>query len=326
MKPISNCQATSSRLYQFHLNFNSMLISTTDDNKLRIWKIGHHDGSLLLINTLVSEALSKLTVTASYVMSLRQRDNLIKCWDLNDQDKSVYRTFSYNHLSDISSSMNQGKSILYGCTYNGKIALWDIYNGAMINEIISQDDSIITIKNYNNDYFFTGAGSAIKLWDNRYLQQPVHEMNHHKSMVFGMEISPNDQVILSYSSDGQVVAWNALTGQILSEINVGYVIIRILRLDNAITIQGKDFIEIYDFNGNRTSTLGNDILITSCYSSNNQLYIGSNEYNVSVVNNFGIEKATLIGNKSPTTAIIAYDGWVYTGGNDGIIYQYFKPN
>lgn len=236
--------------------------------------------------------------------------------------------FSCGTISDICSFTDNGNTTLYASSLEGKVAMWDVKSGQMIAHFNAHEDLINSVKVFSQDYFYTASyDTSVKLWDCRNLSSPVYTFNGHESMIFGLEVSPYDRLVLSHSADGKVILWNGEDCKIIGEIKVDYIINRILRTNSTIGIQENHFVELYNYGGNRIESFngheGN--LITSFHTYNNTFFTGSIDRTVKMFNETGKELSTFVGHKAQINAMHVHNRWLYTGGSDGAIMQYTIP-
>jgi len=294
-----------------------LLICSNGDGKLRVFAMEYdqlYPLACLSGNTKLPFNFS-VTRDNKYLSSYVNEEKCIRVWDLEVFDK--YLNIPCPSLYTSSMNEKDNKSLLYVGNI-GDIGIYNIEQNIVVSNFVAHSDFVSSIKHVSENQFYTSSGDqSIKFWDLRNLNSCVSEFNGHQSMIFGMELL-NNGIVASYSADMKLILWNQYG--IMGGLNLEYPIVRLGKTQDKIVVQGNDFFDIYDYNGNIMTTVADhEGPITSLYTTDNFIFTGSTDRKMKAWDNNG-NLLNTYGHKSQVNSIVvSQNNSIITGTLDGSI-------
>lgn len=150
-------------------------------------------------------------------------DATICMWDLREAGETVNALNIWKGHNDIVEDVDWHKfsrHIFGSVGDDSKMVIWDTRNNDKPVKIVDNahqgDANCITFNTFNENLVATGGSEGVvKVWDLRYLQNPMNTLEHHKEGVYQVNWSPHTETILATgSADRRICVWDlAKVGQ-----------------------------------------------------------------------------------------------------------------
>ncbi|OFX83938.1 MAG: hypothetical protein A2W99_03730 [Bacteroidetes bacterium GWF2_33_16] len=183
------------------------MICGTDDSKIQLYSLTNSVsfvqdliGHTSIIVALAVSSDSKFFVSVS-------NDKTIRKWDLSTLTSEV--------IMQIESKVNaikispDNKNLAIG-TQDGKIILWDIENKTISRTVFEEAKNAVTALsfNHNGSWFASGDSKGnVKIWETKNYTL-LETLEGHRSRIYDIDFSPDDQLVASSSLDGTVRMWD----------------------------------------------------------------------------------------------------------------------
>ncbi|MGE0090879.1 MAG: hypothetical protein AB7S50_15525 [Bacteroidales bacterium] len=186
---------------------SKFMICGTDESKIQLFSLTNSvslmkdlTGHTSIIVALAVSGDSKFFVSVS-------NDKTIRKWDLT--------TFNNDILLQIETKINSlkitpdNKQLLIG-TQDGKILLFDIESKSIVKTIFEESKNAVTAFAYNHSGKWMASGDSkgnLKIWDTKNYTL-IETLEGHRSRIYDIDFSPDDQLVASTSLDGTVRMWD----------------------------------------------------------------------------------------------------------------------
>ncbi len=193
------------------------LITTSEEGSINIWNI--HNGQLLHMLEKHEgewrEGFKKsytLKISGNYVAIgsssiKREPGNIIKIWNI-DTGQLIHTLKASAEIKSL--AMNQNK-VVTGLG-NGKVMIWDVHSGALLDEFKGHSNRIMSITIQDNILITGSDDNTAKIWNiNDY--QLLHSLKGHTWWVNIVAI--HDNKVITGSTDNTIKTWDKNNGQLL---------------------------------------------------------------------------------------------------------------
>jgi WD40 repeat protein len=183
------------------------MICGTDDSKIQLFSLTN---SVSLIKDLTGHTSIIVALAVSgdskFFISVGN-DKTIRKWDLT--------SFNNDILLQIETKINSlkitpdNKQVIIG-TQDGKILLFDIESKTIVKTIFEESKNAITAFAYNHSGKWMVSGDSkgnIKIWDTKNYTL-IETLEGHRSRIYDIDFSPDDELVASTSLDGTVRMWD----------------------------------------------------------------------------------------------------------------------
>lgn len=189
---------------------DSILVSGGRDATIKVWNL--QTGTL--INTLIGHEfyVSSIASTESIIVS-GFWDKTVRVWDLNSG--KLLKTFETN--SNVKSvRLTNDKKKIISASFFGKIQVWNIESGINTDTINIENTKIYfaDIDSFQDKVVCAcGYPNSVSVYNFKD-KSLIRKLLGHTKPVNHIEISPNEEYILSSSLDNTVRQWNFKTGDL----------------------------------------------------------------------------------------------------------------
>jgi len=183
------------------------MICGTDDSKIQLFSLTNSVSLKqdLVGHTSIIVALS-VSSDSKFFVSV-SNDKTIRKWDLNTLTSEV--------LVQIESKVNAIKispdnKYLAIATQDGKIVLFDIEGKAIARTVFEEGKNAVTALAFNHSGSWFASGDSkgnVKIWDTKNYTL-LETLEGHRSRIYDIDFSPEDNLVASSSLDGTVRMWD----------------------------------------------------------------------------------------------------------------------
>ncbi|HAN18515.1 MAG: hypothetical protein A2X13_08200 [Bacteroidetes bacterium GWC2_33_15] len=182
------------------------MICGTDESKILLYDLKN---SVSQVKELVGHTSIVVAIAVSpdskYFISV-SNDKTIRKWDLSTFESTILIQ-NEAKINTIKISPDN-KNITAG-TQEGKIINWDIENISSPKIIYEEGKNAITSITYNHRGNWLVSGDSkgnVKIWDTKNYKL-IDNLEGHRSRIYDLDFSPDDQLLASSSLDGTVRMW-----------------------------------------------------------------------------------------------------------------------
>eukprot|EP01125_Pyxidicula_operculata_P001641 TRINITY_DN11485_c0_g1_i1.p1 TRINITY_DN11485_c0_g1~~TRINITY_DN11485_c0_g1_i1.p1 ORF type:complete len:358 (+),score=39.86 TRINITY_DN11485_c0_g1_i1:44-1117(+) len=313
--------------------YADLLITSSDDNKVRLWSVDTRTGDLYLSKTFKAHRggpASQLVAHNQYLYTSSTRDRSILSYDLQVQEPGTTFEGHTKSITDISVDPTNKPHTLVSASFDGSVRVWDSRTGGSVAQLLGHTDAVTSVKLVGGNIVSSSADHTLKIWDKRRFGQALFTLQGHDSYVFGFQ-AVKDKNIISYSRDGSVKFWRVKNGEEYNSIEVEYPISHILtdplRAKKSMLVIGHNSLETYSTKGKKMSTFENvhsgDILCSAFYDSD-YFFTGSVDRTICLwgAKKGGNRVAYYSGHQGVVNSVVVFREWIYSCSSDGSIRQW----
>jgi len=309
-----------------HWDREPLLLISSGDSYFRLWKLENRTGDLQYLKTWQKAhrgPLGKMALNHNILYTISNRDDVMKSWDLQAQEKGLIYEGHTRPLTYLTLDENAMNTI-YTSSFDGHIKLWDIRNSTSQSDIHASNDCITKIKVIPNYLISSSSDGTLRVWDRRKTSDTI--LRGHTSHVFGYYTK--NKKIYSYSNDGNILIWKLKTGEMKLRIDVGYPILYTRMYKKYLLVYGSNSsIELFTTKGKKLNTFnGHTEEITSAIFYDSDYFFSSSADRTVRIFNYkrGVCSNVYRGHTDTVNSIVTWGRWVYSGSSDGSIRQW--PN
>lgn len=305
----------------------NVLITTSEDNKLRIWGLGEQRlGDLVLAKTWQSHQRGVPTSISNFQNLLYTscaRDNSIRTWDLLTLERGPDFEGHTNPVTDVATDKHIKTPLLWSGSMDKTVKAWDGLNGKCIATLEGHTEGITTLKVTGNSVVSASTDKTVRIWDKRKMQS-ISVLQGHTAAVGGVRVY-HDKTIFSFGKDGTVHSWKLKNGELKVKFETGYPIEKLKLTKKYISTMGAEALEIYTKKGKKVHTLQghNNSITANKFYDEEYIFSGSADRTVRLWSvKSGEQMAVYRGHHSTVSGIQFWGGWIYTAGQDSTLRQW----
>ncbi|OFX23090.1 MAG: hypothetical protein A2041_06150 [Bacteroidetes bacterium GWA2_31_9b] len=184
------------------------LICGTDESKILLYTINN---GVALVKDLVghtSVVVAVATSSDSKFFVSASNDKTIRKWNLTTFESELLVT-SESKINTIKVSPDN-KYVTAG-TQDGKVIIWNMDNISSPQIINEESKNAITSICYNHNGSWLVSGDSkgnVKIWETKNYKL-IDNLEGHRSRIYDIEFSPDDNLLASSSLDGTVRMWDS---------------------------------------------------------------------------------------------------------------------
>jgi len=305
----------------------NVLVTASEDNKLRVWGLNKREGDILLVKTWHGHQKGVPTSFANfqnllYTSSLRDQD--IRTWDLLTLERGPDFEGHTLAITDIAIDTHTIKTpSLWSGSFDKTVKAWDGISGKCVSTLEGHTDGITAIKVIGNSVISASSDKTVRIWDKRKMLQ-VSVLQGHTAAVTGICIF-REKAIISFGRDGAVNSWKLKNGELNFKIDTGYPIVKLKLTKKYISTMGGHALEIYSKKGKKIHTLQahtNHVTAQKFYDEE-YLFSGSDDRTVRLWNvKTGEQMSVYRGHHGTVSGIQFWGAWMYSSSHDCSIMQW----
>jgi len=167
----------------------------------------------------------------------------------------------------------------------------------------------------------SSADKTLRVWDVK-SQGCLHELIGHTSIVFGFQISSKN--IFSHSDDKTVNVWRIKDGSLKRTIQVGYRVTSLNVSSKYVAAKSENEMSFFTHQGKEVSrcevTTGK--ITSAVFYEDDHIFTCGTDRIIRLWHKKGNQVAIYRGHQDTVNTLVAYEGWIYSGSNDGSISQW----
>mmetsp|Transcript_9711 Transcript_9711/g.10757 ORF Transcript_9711/g.10757 Transcript_9711/m.10757 type:complete len:345 (+) Transcript_9711:80-1114(+) len=305
----------------------SLLISTSANDKIRVWSINPLTGHITPEKTFKGHkgTPTKLVIHKSILLALSSHDSTLRSWNLQTLEPHKNFEGHEQHLSDL--AVCEKEDIMYTSSFDNTIRSWNIMKGGKaLNVFKGHSDSVTCVRVKGKHLFSASADKTVRIWL-RKGGQNTNILHGHTNFVFGLHL--HSDTIFSYSHDGTVRLWKMKTGELKHTIDVGYPVKSMKLQNKQLFTSAKSILESWSLKGKKLYTVeghSGQILCNTWYGKK-YLFTGGQDRTVRAwdLDNKGKQMLLFRGHEGMVNALELKDRWVFSGGEDCTIRLWPNP-
>jgi len=304
-------------------NFGNVLISSGEDNKLRLWKMDHRTGDLQLLKTWKGHKgpVQKMAMFHNLLYTTSPRDKVMRSWDLQSQERGPDFEGHTKPLTDVDVDDSAKVPVVFTSSFDWTIRVWDGKTGVCQAELKGHTEAVTCIKVHGNYLISGSADTTVRVWDKRKLNC-IHELKGHTSIIFGLCVK--EKVIYSHSKEGAVILWKLKTGEQKMKIETEYTVTNTKVFKKYILVSGTNTLETFNHKGKRVANYehGSEIQC-ACFYDQDYIFSATSDRTIRLWNvKRGQHVNEYRGHVSPVNSIVCWREWIFTASLDGTIRQW----
>ncbi|MFW9770406.1 MAG: ABC transporter permease subunit, partial [Candidatus Thorarchaeota archaeon] len=212
-----------SRVYDLALSPDKSLIAAgVEDGSIRLWDI-NNDWEMHTLDGHSGAVTSVYFTPDGNTLISTGRDGTLRMWDVSSRQVLNIQEVSENALNNASMALDG--SLLATIGEDGIVHTFDVASGQLIQSLgPSEGTKLAVAVNADGSLVAAGDGADIQIWDARtgqrtqrlegYWEDETQEQwLGHQEDVTALVFSPDDQLLVSGSSDKQITFWDLETGE-----------------------------------------------------------------------------------------------------------------
>jgi WD40 repeat protein len=184
------------------------LVSGSADETIRIWDL-QNGAELRKIDAHDSYVNALATTIDEQILMSAGADRKIKFWSIDDG--TLIKQLDEAHDSSINTlEVSRNGRILASADADGVIKLWDIRTYELMNTLTANGTINDLLFSRDDRWLFSG-GKSLQMWDLDAPSEPPIELVGHESFVNRLDVSDDNQTLISASADKTLRLWNLAT-------------------------------------------------------------------------------------------------------------------
>jgi len=300
----------------------TFLISVSEDLKIRMWKLTERTGDLSVVKAWSGHTApaNRLEIYNGFLYTVSLKDPVLRSWNLQTLDEGPTFEGHEGGICDI--TIAEDTSVAYTASHDKTIQVWDLKSGSSIGILKGHTESVTGVQVSESKIVSSSADKTLRIWDAKTLSCS-HVLKGHTSFVFGFQVQGRN--IFSYSEDKSVCVWRLKDGELKRQVKVGYRVTSLHVSTKYFVAKSENELTFFTHQGKNVSTceVNTGKITGAIFYDNDYLFTCGTDRIIRLWQaKKGQQVAIYRGHQDTVNTLVAYEGWLYSGSNDGSISQW----